>query len=524
MAIHDKISSFIQQHVYFRLKPNLSNISHDNLDLASSQLWSILQPRISYLPENDQKVVELAFTQMVIAHDQARRKSGEFYIIHPVAACLILAEIPLDKDTLAAALLHDVPEDTPVTLKDLAKDFSSEIVFLIEGVTKLSIIKYQGEDRYAENLRRMFVAMSQDLRVIFIKLADRLHNLQTLKHVQPEKQRRIALESLEIYAPIAERLGMNFFRGEIEDAAFPYVYPEEYKRILAISEFEIQKRTKQLEKIIKKTDRILKENQVSNFQLFGRAKKYFSIYKKINEKNKPIDEVHDLVALRVVTDTVANCYNIMSILNQCFTVDEARFKDYITQPKLNGYQSLHITATDPATNLTFEFQIRTQEMHEYAEYGYAAHWAYKEGKQEENIRFLDAKNLQWMNELIDLGRQKLTEEEYLKHVKLDLFQDRIFVLTPKGDVIDLPKGATPLDFAFKIHKDIGLHATMALVNGDICKLNEPLTNGSQIEILTDKRKWPNSDSLNWVKTHQATKNIRSYLRKKTEEESTKKTW
>lgn len=511
MFLGKQISNFFRQ---FQNSPSftLNKIDRDDLDKASSELWSLLYPEIQYLTKDDQAVIELAFTQMVHAHAGTRRKSGEFYIIHPVAATITLANIGLDKDTLAACLLHDVPEDTSVTLRDLSKDFSPEIVFLVEGITKLSLIKYQGEDRYAENLRRMFVAMSKDIRVIFIKLADRLHNLKTLKYVKPEKQKRIAMESLEIYAPIAERLGINFFRGEIEEAAFPYVYPEEYKQILSLSDMEINKRSKQMDRIIKKTEAILKEEQIPFTKIIGRAKKYYSIFRKINFKGRTIDQVYDLVAMRIVTENIDDCYRVLGALHKHYTPIEGRVKDYIIRPKLNGYKSIQTAVTDQHTGLSFEFQIRTEEMHEYAEYGVAAHWSYREeGKND--YKFLEPENIKWISELIDLGKEKLTEEEYLKNVKLDLFEDRIFVMTPKNDVIDLPKGSTALDFAFKIHQQIGLHAAMAKSNGEVIRLNEELTSGSTIEILTDKRKKPTQDWLKWVKTHQANKQIRQFFKK-----------
>jgi GTP pyrophosphokinase len=486
-------------------------ISRDNLELAANQLWSGLRPKISYLPKDDQELVELAFWQMVQAHGEQRRKSGEFYIVHPVAACHILAKIGLDKDTLAACLLHDVPEDTGMSLKNLSKIFSNEIVFLINGVTKLSVIKYKGEDRYAENLRRMFVAMSQDLRVIFIKLADRLHNLHTLKYLPPDKAKRIAMESIEIYAPIAERLGIGYLRGEIEDAAFPYVYPEDYKRFISISDLAISKREKQLEKIKKKVVQILSREGINKYNIHGRAKRYFSLFKKLREK-QTLDQIFDLVALRIVTQSLDECYQILSILNSHFEPIPGRIKDYIAHPKPNGYQSLHTTVTDPTLSVTFEFQIRTQEMHEYAEFGVAAHWAYK-SKGQKTDKFLNPENLKWISELVDLGKEKLSEQEYLKMVKLDLFQDRIFVMTPKGDVIDLPEGATALDFAYKIHQQIGYHAVMAKVNGYPIKLSDQLKNGDVVEILTDKKQKPKPDWIHWVKSIYASKRIRIDLRK-----------
>jgi GTP diphosphokinase / guanosine-3',5'-bis(diphosphate) 3'-diphosphatase len=274
-----------------------SLIDKENLQMASEQLWLILKSNLSYLTEKDQELVELAFITMVDAHAEQRRKSGEFYIIHPVAACLILTKIGIGKTTLSACLLHDVPEDTHVSLKDLSKIFSNEIVFLVEGVTKLSKVRYQGNQEYVDNLQRMFIAMSKDLRVILIKLADRLHNLRTLNHVKPEKQQRIALESVEIYAPIAERLGISFFRGEIEDAAFPYLYPEEYQKYISESDIEINSRSERLELIKKRTTILLNNEGLSHFHILGRAKKYYSIFKKVVEKNRFIKDIHDLIEL-----------------------------------------------------------------------------------------------------------------------------------------------------------------------------------------------------------------------------------
>jgi len=492
-------------------------IDSKSLEKASSELWEILQSKINYLPKNDQKTVELAFIQMTLAHGEVRRKSGEFYIIHPTFATLILTDFHLDKDTLAACLLHDVPEDTNVTLKEIKNDFGAEIAFLVEGVTKLSQVRYQGEDRYSENLRRMFMAMSQDLRVIFIKLADRLHNLSTLKHVDISKQKRIAKESLEIYAPIAERLGMSYFRGAIEDACFPFIYPEIYKKFIFDSDLIIEKRQKTLDKISKKIKKILQKCKMPYSQIQGRAKKYYSLYKKIQEKKYGVEEVYDLVALRLITNSVEDCYEILACLHRHFEPIPGRIKDYILRPKLNGYQSLHTTVRDPENNLIFEIQIRTNQMNDFAEYGVAAHWAYKEkieiNKTEQLENIISPQTYKWLSELIELGQENWGEEEYLKHVKLDLFQDRIFVMTPKNDPIDLPIGASPLDFAYKIHQCLGEKASMAKVNGEMVKLSSQLKNGDVVEIITDKRQKPNEKWLLWVKTTQAAKQIRHFLKK-----------
>ena len=499
---------------------NLFNypINSESLEKASDELWALLQNKISYLPKNDQKLVELAFVQMVLAHDTVRRKSGDFYIVHPTMAAIILADFRMDKDTLAACLLHDVPEDTKVTLKEIKNDFGAEIAFLVEGVTKLSQVRYQGEDRYSENLRRMFMAMSQDLRVIFIKLADRLHNLCTLKYVEATKQKRIAKESLEIYAPIAERLGMSYFRGAIEDACFPFIYPEIYKKFIIDSDLIIEKRQKTLNKISKKIKGILQKCKMPYFQILGRAKKYYSLYKKIQEKKYGVEEVYDLVALRLITNSVEDCYEVLACLHRHFEPIPDRIKDYILRPKINGYQSLHTTVKDLETGVIFEIQIRTNEMNDFAEYGVAAHWAYKEKidkttKKEQLESIVTPQTYKWLSELIELGKENWSEEEYLKHVKLDLFQDRIFVMTPKNDPIDLPIGASPLDFAYKIHQKLGEKASMAKVNGEMVKLSSRLKNGDIIEIITDKRQKPNEKWLQWVKTTQAAKQIRHFLKK-----------
>jgi GTP diphosphokinase / guanosine-3',5'-bis(diphosphate) 3'-diphosphatase len=490
----------------------LKKINSKDLGIASKELWEAFNPHISSFSKKDRQVIELAFEQMVVAHNDQRRKSGVFYIIHPVSAAIILCKIGLDVDTIAACLLHDVPEDTDVSLKDLAKEFSPEIVFLVEGVTKLSSIKYRGEDRYTENLRKMFVAMSKDLRVIFIKLADRLHNLRTLEFVKPEKRQRIALESLEIYAPIAERLGISYFRSEIEEAAFPYIYPDEYKKMVSQSDVLLQKRTKNVEIIRKNVENIFKKNNIHYEKVIGRAKKYYSIYRKIQKDKKLINQIYDLVALRVVTYNIDNCYQILATLHNHFEPVDGRIKDYISKPKENGYQSIHTTVKDPKTGVVFEFQIRTKKMQNYAEFGVAAHWSYKDNL-EADQEFLKTENMKWISELVDLGRQKITQEQYLKRVKLDLFADRIFVMTPKNDAISLPEGASALDFAYKIHMEVGQHATMAKINGEIAKLNTKLKSGDIVEIITDKKQTPKRDWIYWVNTEAAIKHIRNCIKK-----------
>ncbi|GAB4143399.1 MAG: hypothetical protein OHK0017_00740 [Patescibacteria group bacterium] len=488
-----------------------------SLQETAQNLWHNFQPKLAYLPKEGQEVVELAFWQMVEAHGEQQRKSGEYYIIHPVMAATELVNMHMSGEVIAATLMHDVPEDTEVGLEQIEKNFGSEIAFLISGITKLSKIKYRGEDMYLENLRKMFVAMSKDIRVIFIKLADRLHNLRTLKHLPPEKAQRIAKESLEIYAPIANRLGISYFKGEIEDAAFPYVYPEEYQKLVYTSQNPLHKRLHDLQKIQKKVEKILAENHIQYLEILGRAKKYYSLYLKLNEK-QDLENVFDLVALRVVLPTIADCYVVLGIIHQHFTPIPNRVKDYIANPKPNGYQSIHTTVIDKS-GIVFEVQLRTKEMHEFAEYGIAAHWAYSQAgkKSDQTARELQnsiasSEQLKWIGELVKLGTEEQNREEYLKTVKLDLFADRIFVLTPKGDVIDLPQGATPIDFAYKIHAAVGNTAQMARVNGQLVKLNHILNNGDLVEIITSKKQKPTRDWLGWVRTRTARKNIQHALK------------
>lgn len=486
-------------------------VDDQDVKKASDQLWQILVPHFANYSEEDQEVFQLAFMQMVEAHGEQRRKSGQFYIVHPVSATITLADIGLDRATIAACLLHDVPEDTEVGLDVIEKNFGGEIAFLVSGITKLGSVKYRGNKRYAENLRKMFIAMTQDLRVIFIKLADRIHNLQTLHHLRPDKAHRIALESLTIYSRIAERLGMVSLQGKIEDLVFPILYPEKYNEFVEHADIVIEKRRQDVGQLKQRVQGILEKNGITDVVLKGRAKRYYSIYNKMVSKNYPIENILDLVALRVITTSVDDCYHILSIFHGEFEPVPGRMKDYIDKPKQNGYQSLHSSIKDSETGAIFELQIRTQAMHDFAEYGAATHWAYKD---QHNV---DSKTLnlqaKWIQELVDLGAEPLTDEEYLERVRLDLYQDRIFVMTPGEDAINLPAGATSIDFAFRIHEELGMKAVMAKVNGVPQKLSVPLNSGDIVEIISDKKQEPNPDWLNCVATVNAARKIRARLRK-----------
>jgi GTP diphosphokinase / guanosine-3',5'-bis(diphosphate) 3'-diphosphatase len=500
-----------------------SQIKNKTLEYNAKYLWEILLKNLNYLDRESVELIELAFLQMTQSHSEQKRKSGDYYIIHPVSAALVLANLNLDPYTISACLLHDVPEDTETTLENLSKSFNSEIIFLIEGVTKLSNLRYKGEERYAENLRKMFVAMSKDLRVIFIKLADRLHNLTTLEYLPQAKQRRIALESLEIYAPIAERLGISKLQHDLEEIAFKYVYPDIYYNFTIDAKVEVERRNLQLEYIIRKTKEVLDRENVPYEKIYGRAKKYYSVYRKIQDRDKDLEDLYDLVAVRVITKNIEDCYLVLSILKNNFVEVPNRYKDYVSNPKKNGYQSIHLNAfiypqelpdLDQKTSIPFEFQIRTNEMHDFAEYGVAAHFIYKsQTKKSQITEFIKGENLKWVKELVELGQQSLSESDYIQKVKLDLFNDRIFVFTPKNDVIDMPLGSTCLDFAYRIHEDIGNTASVALVNGKSSKLSHELNSGDSISIITDRRRFPAPDWLNSVITRHARNCIKNYLKK-----------
>jgi GTP diphosphokinase / guanosine-3',5'-bis(diphosphate) 3'-diphosphatase len=460
----------------------------------------------------DTEMLQLAFEFAMEAHKDQKRVSGEPYIIHPLATAQKLAEMKLDQETIIAGLLHDVPEDTDFTLEDIEKNFGKEIAKLVEGITKLGKIKYRGMERYAENLRKMFVSMSEDIRVILIKFADRLHNLQTLDVLPPEKQLRIATETLEIYAPIADRLAIGQIKGELEDLAFKYVYPEDYEWISKITPKEYRVKEKYLEQIKKQVVKKLNENNiiVDEISIQGRTKHLYSLYKKLLRPhiNRDISKVYDLLALRLIVPTLSDCYSTIGILHSMFRPMPGRIKDYIANPKPNGYQSLHTTVFTHNGKIA-EFQIRSKAMHKQAEYGIAAHWQYKE-----NFDKKTAQDIKWLKELVKWQKEIKDNDQFLQTVKLDVFQNRIFVFTPKGDVIDLPDGATPLDFAYHVHTSLGDKCVGSRVNEQLVNLGYQLKSGDIIEIITDKnRKGPNADWLDIVKTSMAKNKIKNALNK-----------
>jgi GTP pyrophosphokinase len=469
----------------------------------SNKVQQLIAAIQSYAPHADTDIVRLAYDFAANAHRGQTRKSGEPYIIHPLAAAQILADMRIDPIIVTATLLHDVPEDTAVTLEDIEKNFGSEIAGLVRGITKLGKLKYRGVERYIENLRKMFVAMAEDVRVMLIKFADRIHNLQTLSSLPPQKQYRVALESLEIYAPIAGRLGMAEMKGQLEDLAFQYVYPKEYLRAKSIMDEKLRGKGPYLHMMEERAAHELQAAGIPVASLSGRNKRLYSFYQKLIRKENDIAKIYDLVALRIIVPTVADCYASLGILHKLWKPMRGRIKDYISQPKPNGYRSLHTTIFDDQGEV-IEFQIRTPEMHEEAEYGVAAHWHY-----DEHGARLPMREVRWVKELAEIQKEMLTKLSDLEELKVDFLQTRIFVFTPKGDVIDLPEDATPVDFAYHIHSDIGDRCTGARVNDKLVSLDTPLRNGDIVDIVVDKnRKRPNEDWLKFVKTHTAKYHIR----------------
>ncbi|MBI4139033.1 bifunctional (p)ppGpp synthetase/guanosine-3',5'-bis(diphosphate) 3'-pyrophosphohydrolase [Candidatus Uhrbacteria bacterium] len=464
-------------------------------------------------PSADIGALRRAYEFAAEAHHEQKRASGEPYIVHPIATAATLADMSLPLPIVIAGILHDVPEDTPRTLAEIETAFGADVAKLVAGVTKLGKIKYRGIERYIENLRKMFLAMAEDVRVVVIKFADRLHNLETLYAIPPKKQYRVALESLEIYAPIANRLGMGEMKGRLEDAAFKYVLPKEYEWTRNLVETSERQRHGYLEKIMGLARHDLLDAKLDLLDIHGRAKYLYSTYRKLLKHDRNIARIYDLMAVRVIVPTVADCYAALGIIHGRWTPLKGRIKDYMAQPKPNGYRSLHTTVFCEDGEIV-EFQIRTPEMHQAAEYGIAAHWAYAEiGKKESSAI---SSSFDWVTQLADIQQELKDKKAYLhslEDLKIDVFHDRIFVFTPRGDVLDLPEDSTPVDFAYSIHTEIGNTCTSAKVNDEVVALETTLKSGDIVEIITDKhRKGPNPDWLKFVKTHHAKSKIRQYAR------------
>jgi GTP pyrophosphokinase len=481
---------------------------------GATDIAPLLDKIRSYDPKADLDMVRRAFEMATRAHAGQARADGTPYLIHPLRAAEILADMKVPAHIVAAGLLHDVPEDTTVTNEDIRREFGDDIAVMIAGVTKLGKLKYRGIERYIENLRKMFVAMAADVRVILIKFADRIHNLETLDSLPTDKRLRVALESLEIYAPIANRLGLHDLRTRLEDLSFRHVMPQEYEWVRGLAERAIAGKSRYVERVRKELERDLKAARIPVVSIAGRVKHLYSLYQKLIKHERDIVQIHDLVALRILVPEVADCYATLGIIHQRWKPLRGRIKDYIAMPKPNGYRSLHTTVFCEDGEVV-EFQIRTVAMHEEAERGIAAHWQYDEAGKHAVPAGEDVE-LAWVKELADVQTQAATGASFLDRLetlKIDVFQNRIFVFTPSGDVIDLPEGATPVDFAYAIHSEIGNRAVAARVNDDITALDAPLSSGDCCEIVTDKnRRGPNPDWLDFVKTSHARDHIRSHAR------------
>ena len=470
----------------------------------------------------DLDVVNKAFNLAFEAHKEQKRESGEPYIIHPIDVAVILAELGMDTSTIVAGLLHDVIEDTDYTYEDIKNIFSEEIANLVGGVTKITKMEYKSkEEQQADNFRKMLLAMANDIRVIIIKLADRLHNMRTLKYMPKEKQKRISKETLDIYAPIAHRLGISKVKWELEDLCFRYLHEEEYYDLVnQIAEKRVERET-YIAKTIEDLYEKLEEAGIDS-DIDGRPKHFYSIYRKMITKNKSIEQIFDLTAIRILVNSVKDCYEVLGIVHTIYKPIPGRFKDYIAMPKPNMYQSLHTTVIGPQGK-TFEIQIRTFEMHKTAEYGIAAHWKYKEGDASDSKEKSFENKLAWLRDMLEWQKETSDAEEFMEGFKIDLFSDEIFVFTPKGVVINLASGSTPIDFAYRIHTDVGNRCIGAKVNGKIVPLDYKLKTGEIIEIITSQSaKGPNMDWLNIAKSNQAKSKIKSWLKKAKKDENINK--
>jgi len=492
----------------------------ENTSATNPTIDTLIQLVATYDESVSGEQIRHAYEFAKAAHADQKRATGEPYIIHPLATAFYLAEMHLPAPIIIAGLLHDVPEDTEKTLDDVKAEFGEDVGNMVAGITKLGKIKYRGIERYLENLRKMFLSMAADVRVVFIKFADRLHNLETLDAIPPKKQYRIALESLEIFAPIANRLGMGEMKGRLEDAAFRYIYPKEYEWVNNISKSGRQGKQGYLERVIRLTKETLVDAGIPNVAVQGRAKHLYSLYKKLLKNDRNIARIYDLIAIRIIVNDVADCYAALGIIHSRWRPLKGRIKDYIAQPKPNNYRSLHTTVFSEDGEIV-EFQIRTHEMHAVNEYGIAAHWSYDEqGKIAIKALSKNQRPPEWVHELASVQHElsAVDRKKYLRsleEMKIDIFKDRIFVFTPKGDVIDLPEDSTVVDFAYAIHTDIGNQCTAAKVNEDNAPLSRVLKNGDMVDIMIDKsRKGPNPDWLKFVKTRYAKTKIKQYAKSK----------
>lgn len=475
-----------------------------------------------YHPSGDISIIEKAYEVAYKAHEGQLRKSGEPYIIHPVCVCIILAELELDKETIVAGMLHDVVEDTFMTSDDVAAEFGDEVALLVDGVTKLTQLNYVADkvELQAENLRKMFLAMAKDIRVILIKLADRLHNMRTMKYQSPEKQKEKSTETMDIYAPIADRLGISKVKVELDDLSFKYLEPEMYNELVTKLNSGRVKREEFIKEIVAEVRTHIEEAGIKA-TIDGRAKHYFSIYKKMVTQNKKLEQIYDLFAVRIIVDTERDCYTALGVIHEIYKPIPGHFKDYIAMPKPNNYQSLHTTLIGPHGQ-PFEIQIRTYEMHRTAEYGIAAHWKYKENQYGHNTADSEEEKLSWLRRILEWQRDMSDNKEFLSLLKsdLDLFSDHVYCFTKDGDVKNLPAGSTPIDFAYAVHSAVGNKMVGARVNGNLVPIEYKIQNGDRIEIITSQNsKGPSRDWLTLVKSTQAKNKINQWFRTQNKEEN-----
>ena len=486
------------------------------------RLYDMLIARIrKYHPSTDVSLIEKAYKLAVEAHGDQRRKSGEPYIIHPLWVAIILADLEMDKETIAAGMLHDVVEDTKFTEEDIRKEFGAEVALLVDGVTKLGRLSYSSDklEVQAENLRKMFLAMAKDIRVIIIKLADRLHNMRTLQFMTPAKQKEKAKETMDIYAPIAQRLGISKIKTELDDLALKYSQPEVFYDLVNQINARKTEREEFVEQIVDEVSTHMK-NAGIKAEVNGRVKHFFSIYKKMVNQDKTVDQIYDLFAVRIIVESVKDCYAALGVIHEMYTPIPGRFKDYIAMPKPNMYQSLHTTLMS-SVGQPFEIQIRTEEMHKTAEYGIAAHWKYKESNDgKKSVEAQEEEKLSWLRQILEWQRDMSDNREFLNLIKgdLDLFAEDVYCFTPQGDVKNLPNGSTPIDFAYAIHSAVGNKMVGARVNGKLVNIDYKIQNGDRIEILTSQNsKGPSRDWLNIVKSTQTKNKINQWFKKEFKE-------
>ena len=487
-----------------------------------NRLYDMLIARIrKYHPSTDVSMIEKAYKLAVKAHGDQRRKSGEPYIIHPLWVAIILADLEMDKETIAAGMLHDVVEDTKFTEEDIRREFGDEVALLVDGVTKLGRLSYSSDklEVQAENLRKMFLAMAKDIRVIIIKLADRLHNMRTLQFMTSAKQKEKAKETMDIYAPIAQRLGISKIKTELDDLALKYSQPEVFYDLVNQINARKTEREEFVEQIVEEVSTHMKNANIKA-EVNGRVKHFFSIYKKMVNQDKTVDQIYDLFAVRIIVESVKDCYAALGVIHEMYTPIPGRFKDYIAMPKPNMYQSLHTTLMS-SVGQPFEIQIRTEEMHKTAEYGIAAHWKYKESNDgKKSVEAQEEEKLSWLRQILEWQRDMSDNREFLNLIKgdLDLFAEDVYCFTPQGDVKNLPNGSTPIDFAYAIHSAVGNKMVGARVNGKLVNIDYKIQNGDRIEILTSQNsKGPSRDWLNIVKSTQAKNKINQWFKKEFKE-------